>query len=299
MGLVLYYKRCKRNINYRRALESSIYASSTTTTTTRTPDSRVPYYLRTNSNITDHGKVELIFQVDRRGYCLTQIEMDMMFPPQKLKDINQKEATTLKTNYNNHEDNDNASIKSNSTYYSASKCSSHSGNSELQPLTGKKCETSSPTEQDIAQTNIKSTLNTDDDNHNTKALSNQSEQEDHGCCSLNQTDLELTQTKDSAYRYTLNSDSTCSICYEVFGKEGVKDSLLDNAQADQSTQVRLLSCNHCFHDKCISLWLLQSKATCPICNKDFLPDIPTDVLTLELGDQELATYRALKIHDMA
>lgn len=47
---------------------------------------------------------------------------------------------------------------------------------------------------------------------------------------------------------------------------------------DNDDIVRLLSCNHVFHDECITPWLTTNKALCPLCKRDFRNEIPVDVL---------------------
>jgi hypothetical protein len=46
------------------------------------------------------------------------------------------------------------------------------------------------------------------------------------------------------------SDKECSICFEI-NKDSVK-----------------LPCGHCFHETCISKWLLEKSVHCPMCKSD-------------------------------
>ncbi|VVT58891.1 uncharacterized protein SAPINGB_P006436 [Magnusiomyces paraingens] len=73
-------------------------------------------------------------------------------------------------------------------------------------------------------------------------------------------------------------------------KDGKKAASKKDAAATTSTTdgledndhiVRLLSCNHVFHDECITPWLTTSKALCPLCKRDFRNEIPVEVLRAE------------------
>lgn len=55
----------------------------------------------------------------------------------------------------------------------------------------------------------------------------------------------------------------------------------DDFDDDTDDTVRLLSCNHVFHDECITPWLTMTKALCPLCKKDFRNEIPVEVLKAE------------------
>ena len=52
------------------------------------------------------------------------------------------------------------------------------------------------------------------------------------------------------------NDTICSICLENFNNDD---------------EVRVLNCNHYYHDKCISKWF-ERNSKCPLCNKDMMVD---------------------------
>lgn len=54
-------------------------------------------------------------------------------------------------------------------------------------------------------------------------------------------------------------DMICVICQE---------QLSSDTSTEDGVYVRKLTCGHIFHDQCIWKWLVNSKATCPCCNKE-------------------------------
>lgn len=70
---------------------------------------------------------------------------------------------------------------------------------------------------------------------------------------LNQYTQVFNSTVSSQPKFTniLNSESTCSICLEVLH--------------NQEKPIKILPCNHCFHQDCIEEWY-KSSEKCPLCN---------------------------------
>lgn len=54
-------------------------------------------------------------------------------------------------------------------------------------------------------------------------------------------------------------DMICVICQE---------QLSSDTSTEDGVYVRKLTCGHIFHDQCIWKWLVNSKSTCPCCNKE-------------------------------
>lgn len=75
----------------------------------------------------------------------------------------------------------------------------------------------------------------------------------------------------------------CPICQGTIREDpdntGASTNNTDGDDTDDI--VRLLSCNHVFHDECITPWLTTTKALCPLCKRDFRNEIPVEVLKQE------------------
>lgn len=70
---------------------------------------------------------------------------------------------------------------------------------------------------------------------------------------------------------------------ELVGKENENEkNEADDYDENADDIVRLLSCNHVFHDECITPWLTMTKALCPLCKKDFRNEIPVEVLKAQI-----------------
>lgn len=85
----------------------------------------------------------------------------------------------------------------------------------------------------------------------------------------------------SVRRRTVPEDNDfvfCPICQGTIREDGDNKSTNDD---DTDDIVRLLSCNHVFHDECITPWLTTTKALCPLCKRDFRNEIPVEVLKQE------------------
>lgn len=87
--------------------------------------------------------------------------------------------------------------------------------------------------------------------------------------------LEIENGSDT----TAVSTSAVSIAETSASTE--KETDLYSGADENDDIVRLLSCNHVFHDECITPWLTTNKALCPLCKRDFRNEIPVDVLKAE------------------
>lgn len=65
--------------------------------------------------------------------------------------------------------------------------------------------------------------------------------------------LPVFKWNDLRHRNLLEPQDKCSICMESF---------ID------SDDVRVLLCKHCFHPKCVDIWLTEHNTTCPLCRTD-------------------------------
>jgi len=81
-------------------------------------------------------------------------------------------------------------------------------------------------------------------------------------------------------RHVSKATSSCSICFEYYGKK----------------KTDTLTCNHCFHRKCLNQWIEHGGDTCPICrarmidepiDTDFIYSIPLEDETLDYEEIEM------------
>ncbi|VVT53457.1 uncharacterized protein SAPINGB_P003583 [Magnusiomyces paraingens] len=84
-----------------------------------------------------------------------------------------------------------------------------------------------------------------------------------------------------------SSSVVCAICQEELGMEddwerhirkdkvetGLSEFGVRPFQDRLNIRVRVLPCNHVFHDLCISEWLMKCQGICPLCKRDLTQDL--------------------------
>lgn len=244
----------------------------------------------------------LISSTLRNPGCLTQFELDMLFPAQKLKNIKfpifkteKKEEIPVavipqQTQQNQQQKQQNqlssqTKIITNGSLKSSQEEKQDQENKDIL-LTEKditEIEISPENQQEPKNPNNNKVLSSSSSSSTGNLNSNKSDDNNnnkktnivHSCSSSCYTSCSSFQKENVA-------DIICAVCQSVIGKENVEDCDLDKAPRDGQVQVRLLSCNHCFHDNCISKWLLEQQAVCPLCKRPFYDDVSVELLQLEL-----------------
>lgn len=63
--------------------------------------------------------------------------------------------------------------------------------------------------------------------------------------------------------------SSCSSSMDLAPEDMDHSCMICLTQLQAKDEVRLLSCNHLFHDTCIVPWVLYNNGNCPLCKKTF------------------------------
>lgn len=71
-----------------------------------------------------------------------------------------------------------------------------------------------------------------------------------------------------------DSDSSSSSNSSSSSSETDSDEESEKENLNEKLMVRVLLCNHCFHSSCITRWLVNTKAVCPLCFRNVLLDVP-------------------------
>lgn len=90
--------------------------------------------------------------------------------------------------------------------------------------------------------------------------------------------LQTPKTHFYAGQTTAENDFSCAVC-------------LADMAAKQT--VRVLSCNHVFHDECIVTWILQNHGNCPLCKRDFRREAAAAVANSKSRSPSLPTTPAI------
>ena len=73
-------------------------------------------------------------------------------------------------------------------------------------------------------------------------------------CTLRQQQEDGRLTDTCVESGSAREQDACAICLETFTGD---------------TIVRILPCDHCFHDKCAVSWLCRRSSRCPVCREDY------------------------------
>lgn len=259
--------------------------------------------------------VQMLSKVKRKPNCLTAFELDMLFPAQQLKDVKTISPKNSESNLTAKQVpivNENSAITSSSgstvdentttldsttvtttTASTTALNSKNTANSTVSIVQPESINTTTveedndskqqtPTEKDITDVKIKPVLEPviESKADIPQTFNIQEEEEEGEQQQKNQSHPDTSQNHKGA-------DVICSICQTVIGKEDFEDWELDQVPRDDKVEVRVLPCNHCFHDKCISPWILERRADCPLCKRALINEVTMDILKLELEEESM------------
>lgn len=93
-------------------------------------------------------------------------------------------------------------------------------------------------------------------------------------CKVDNSQIEdrLNRIAQISKKRQLNTEfirETCVICLDSLN---IKTSYNDTNPSSGSISTRLLDCDHCFHESCITIWK-SKESTCPLCRTCIIPDI--------------------------
>lgn len=222
----------------------------------------------------------LLGEVYRKQNCLTQYELDILFPIKKLKHTkigaplpNISSTGNVTSLANNTIPNSNG-VKTSTNLQKKEKAVDDTNS--LTNEQEKKIIQEPLTEKDITEVEIPPAA--------LEILEEQVNKEDSNTFSKKQ--KKQKQSKANTNQYYPTPDTICSICHAIIGKENVdEDQDLTKVPINGKVKVRILSCNHYFHDKCISQWVLKRQANCPLCKKNLISEITIDILKKERRSQ--------------
>lgn len=246
--------------------------------------------------------VQMLSKVKRKPNCLTAFELDMIFPAQKLKDA---KIVSPKNSESNLAANS-TTVNNEITTKNKENVTTNTTKTSVEDSKNVTTTVTSPQQQKTISSQSSITVNSlnsispKDEDSKQKVLAEKditevpinSETADEPKLDKDvfqisfytaTTDMEQEKLLPATTEHCTEVDVICSICQTVIGKEDVEEDWeLDQVPRNEEVKVRILPCNHCFHDKCISPWILEKRANYPLCKRSLINEVTMDILQIEL-----------------